>query len=83
MAGNKTRDGIRLTDIIQAALQAGAEVRAGNNHPYVLNYAGLRPCPVATSTHAQRMVAPWLAQATGRSRQETYQALRNGYWQNN
>lgn len=80
MAGNKTRDGIRLNDILRAAIQAGARIREGNSHAYVLNYEGIRPCPIATSTHAERMVAPWLAQATGRTKHESYEALRRGYW---
>lgn len=80
MAGNKTRDGIRLSDILRTAIEAGARIREGNSHAYILNYEGLRPCPIATSTHAERMVAPWLAQATGRTKQESYEALRRGYW---
>lgn len=80
MAGHKTRDGIRLTEIVRVAMQAGAGIREGTKHAYMLLYAGLRPCPVATSTHAERMVAPWLAQATGRSKQEAYEAMRQGYW---
>jgi len=80
MAGNKTRDGIRLAEIIRVATQAGAGIREGTKHPYMLIYNGLRPCPVATSTHAERMVAPWLAQATGKSKQEAYQAIKHGCW---
>ncbi len=80
MATNKTCDGIKLKDILQAAREAGARIREGNSHAYILNYSGLRPCPVATSTHAERMVAPWLAQATGRTKHESYEAIRRGYW---
>jgi hypothetical protein len=80
MAGNKTRDGIRLADILRTAIEAGARIREGNNHTYILNYGLQRPCPIATSTHAERMVAPWLAQATGRTKQESYEALKRGYW---
>lgn len=80
MAQNKTIDGVKLQDIIRTASEAGASIRQGHSHAYILNYDGLRPCPIASSTHAQRMVAPWLAQATGRDKQETYQALRRGYW---
>ena len=80
MAGNKTRDGIRLTNIVRIAEQIGARIRDGTNHPYILNYDGVRPCPIATSTHAGRMVAPWIANATGRSKQEAYTAMRQGYW---
>lgn len=80
MSGNKTSDGIRLNYILRVARKIGAIIRAGNSHPYILNYEGLRPCPIATSTHAKRMVAPWIAEATGRSRTEAYDALRRGYW---
>jgi len=78
--GNKTADGIRLTDVVKAALQAGARMRDGNSHLFILNYDGMRPCPVASSTHAERMVAPWLARATGATKQEAYTAIRRGYW---
>ena len=78
--GNKTQDGIRLADILRTAMQAGARIRQGNSHAYILNYEGLRPCPIASSTHAERMVAPWLAQATGRTKHESYEAMRNGGW---
>lgn len=77
---NKTIDGLRLKDILRTAIGAGAKIREGNSHAYILNYAGLRPCPIATSTHAERMVAPWLALATGRTKHESYEALRRGYW---
>ena len=80
MAGNKTLDGVRLNDIVHTAREAGAEIRQGNSHAYILNYDGLRPCPVATSTHAERMIAPWLAHATGRTKPECYEAIRRGYW---
>ena len=78
--GNRTRDGIRLESILRVAREIGASIREGTKHPYILNYAGLRPCPIASSTDAGRMVAPWLAKATGYTRQEAYTALRNGYW---
>ena len=80
MAGNKTRDGIRLEKILKVARAIGATIREGTKHPYILNYEGLRPCPVATSTDAKRMVAPWLALATDYTRKEAYQALRKGSW---
>jgi hypothetical protein len=80
MAGNKTRDGLRISELLKLATQAGARVREGNSHAYILNYGMLRPCPLATSTDAGRMLAPWLAQVTGRSRYETYEAMRRGEW---
>ncbi|MBP7708412.1 hypothetical protein KA107_01905 [Candidatus Pacearchaeota archaeon] len=77
---NKTIDGIKLADILRTATEVGATIREGNSHPYILNYGGLRPCPIAKSTHAERMVAPWLAQATGTTKHECYEAMRRGYW---
>lgn len=82
MSGNKTQDGLKLSYILRVARDIGARIREGNSHPYILNYDGQRPCPIATSTHAERMVAPWIAQATGKSRSEAYTALRRGYWEN-
>jgi len=79
MGGNKTQDGLSLKDILKVALQAGLEVRQGTKHPYNLSYRGMRPCPIATSTHAKRMLVPWMAQALGRDREELYQALKRGY----
>ncbi|HVY01679.1 MAG TPA: hypothetical protein VHA12_02870 [Candidatus Nanoarchaeia archaeon] len=80
MGGQKTRDGLRLRDILRASTEAGAGYREGTNHPLLLTYQGMRPCPIATSTDARRMVTPWLAQATGRSAYETYESLRRGSW---
>lgn len=80
MGGQKTQDGIRLRDILKAADLAGAGIKMGSNHPYLLTHPGMRPCPIATSTHAERMVAPWLAQATRRNKQEVYANLREGTW---
>jgi len=76
----KTIDGIRLRDLARVATQIGAEVREGTNHPYILTYQNLRPCPIASSTHAERMVTPWIMQATGRNKREVYRALKQGYW---
>ena len=75
----QTRDGIRLNDILRVATKIGAQIRAGSNHPYILNFEGLRPCPIAASTHAERMVAPWIARATGMNKRKAYEALRRGY----
>ena len=80
MGGKRTQDGISLRDILRAATEIGIRIRDGRNHPYNLEYPGLRPCPVATSTHAKRMVVPWMEQATGKDRKEIYEALRRGYW---
>lgn len=77
MAGNKTRDGIKLSKIVKLALSLGATVRGGGKHPFVLNYTGMRACPVATSTNARTMVAPWIARAIGYTPTQAYQAIRN------
>ena len=76
MAGNKTRDGIKLSKIVKLARSVGATVRRGRNHPFVLGYEGVRACPVATSTDARRMVAPWIASITGYTPNEAYNAIR-------
>lgn len=75
----KTLDGIRLSAIVRmASAIPGIAVREGTKHPYMLLYAGLRPCPVAESTHARRMLVPWLRQATGYSTNDLYASLQSG-----
>ena len=76
----KTRDGIRLSDILRAVQQAGITVRTGTKHPYMLQKDGLRPCPLAESTDAYRMLTPWLRDATGLDRNSIYENLREGAW---
>jgi hypothetical protein len=76
----KTIDGIRINDILRTTMEAGVSIREGKSHAYILNYKTMRPCPLAKSTHAERMLAPWLAMATGTSKQECYQAIKRGYW---
>ncbi len=84
MAGNKTRDGIRLTDIVRAVSGVdGISIRGGTSHQYILNYAGMRPCPLATSTDAKRMIVPWLYAITNYDRSRIYESLRNGRWSRN
>ncbi len=80
MGGKKTRDGLRLTKIIKAAKQVGIKVREGTNHMYNMNYGSLRPCPIATSTDAKKMLVPWLREATGYENNTIYSALRSGKW---
>ena len=80
MAGKKTIDGIKLTRIVKMAKGVGIDVRDGSRHPYVLSYSEEGPCPVATSTHAERMVAPWLSLILGVTKREAYQAIQRGYW---
>lgn len=80
MAGNKTRDGIKLTNIVKALTQIGATIRQGSNHPYVAYIEdSTRPCPIASSTDARRMVVPWVKMHSSYTdAQQIYQALRNG-----
>ena len=81
MAGNKTRDGIRISEIVKLLNQLpGVGIRQGNNHPFIAIRDGLRPCPIAASTDAKTMLVPWIAQATGYNRQSIYSSLRNGEW---
>jgi hypothetical protein len=81
MAGKKTLDEIKIRGIVKAAIKKPLiTYREATNHVYMLNYPGLRPCPVATSTHARRMVVPWVARATGLPTQEVYTALKRGRW---
>ncbi len=81
MGGNKTRDGIKLTQIVKLLAQLpGVEIRAGTNHPFIAKITGHRPCPLATSTDAKKMVTPWVAEATGMSRDRIYTSLREGTW---
>jgi len=78
----KTRDGIRLTDILSAVEKIeGVSIRQGNKHPYMLNYGQMRPCPVAESTDAKYMIVPWLKQVDVLrqcDKQTIYQGLRQG-----
>ena len=79
MAG-KTRDGIRLSSIINMVMELGISVREGTKHPYILEFPGLRTCPVAESTDARSMLAPWLRNATGYNAREIYHSLKQGEW---
>ena len=80
MGGKRTRDGISIKNILKSARLAGAEIREGKNHPYMITLRNSRPCPLATSTDARRMVVPYIAQTTGRSTSEVYRCLREGIW---
>ncbi|MBN1645226.1 hypothetical protein JW851_04310 [Candidatus Woesearchaeota archaeon] len=78
---NKTRDGIKLTQIIQMLTKlSGVEIRKGKKHPYIAMYNGLRPCPVAASTDAKTMIVPWIEQASGYERNNIYSSLKSGKW---
>ena len=77
----KTRDGIRLSTIVRLVSDlAAVSIREAANHPVVLMSAGLRPCPVAQSSHARRMIAPWVREATGYSARDIYSSFKAGHW---
>ena len=82
MAGNKTTDGLPISLLVKLLNQIpGVTIRPGTNHPYVANFDGLRPCPIAASTDAKRMVVPWVAQITGYTNKTSiYESLRLGEW---
>ncbi len=80
MGKNKTADGHKINYIVRLAREVGATIRRGSNHVDILNYPGYRPCPVADSTDARKMVAPWLARTRGCTNTEAYQAIRTGRW---
>ena len=78
----KTRDGISIKDLLSAARNIpGVTIREGTKHAYMLNYAGLRPCPIAESTYAKHMVVPWIKQITQYDNNTIYRHLKNGTWQ--
>ena len=81
MTSRRTRDGLKLSKIIRAVQSIESlSIRDGTNHPYILNYENLIPCPVAESSNAKTMIVPWLKQATGFANGIIYQALQRGYW---
>jgi len=72
----KTRDGLKISNLVRVLMNTpGIEIRKGSKHQYVANYPGMRPCPIATSTDARRMVAPWYATVMGYSNTQAYQSL--------
>ena len=73
----KTRDGIRLADIVRLASETkDVCIRNGSKHAVILQYPGLRPCPVAESSHFKYMILPWLKQATGYNSNQIYEAIK-------
>lgn len=77
MGGKRTLDNLKFGKVFRAVENFGVEVRRGTKHPYILVYQGMRPCPVAATTDARTMIAPWLAEATGMTKQDAYTALRS------
>ena len=84
MAGNKTRDGIKISKLVKILekMIPNVEFRSGGKHVYVANYSGMRPCPIATSTDARRMVTPWVAKITGYEPNKIYNSMKTGKWYN-
>ena len=77
----KTIDGIKLSTIVRVVSELDViSIREGAKHPAVLMADGLRPCPVAKSSDARRMISPWLRDATGYDARDIYSALRAGRW---
>jgi hypothetical protein len=68
----KTADGRKFRRVESAWERAGGTVRNGTKHPRMLLYTGLRPIPLAKTTDARRMIAPYLAQIVGTSNREAY-----------
>jgi hypothetical protein len=68
----KTADGLKFRRVENAWENAGGTVRDGRKHPRMLLYAGLRPIPLAKTTDARRMIAPYLAGIIGTTNMEAY-----------
>ncbi len=83
MGGNKTRDGLRISNLLRALSQLpGVTVREGASHPNIAEKVGYsQPCPIATSTHARKMVVPWIKRTTSYTNAlEIYESLKRGYF---
>ena len=83
MTKNKTRDGIKLKNVARALMGiTGVSIRTGTKHPLIAFAEGYpRPCPLAPSTDARRMVVPWIREVTQfTDTNQIYSSLRNGSW---
>lgn len=81
MGGNKTRDGIKISQVVKMLSKLpGVEIRDGTKHLAMAMAPGQRPCPIAASTDVKRMVVPWIEQITDMSRNDIYTSLRDGEW---
>jgi hypothetical protein len=77
----KTRDGIKLSTIVRMVRELDdVSTRMGTNHPILLLAQGYRPCPVAESSDARRMISPWLSHVLDYSPRQVYSAFRAGRW---
>ena len=85
----RTSDGIRLNDVVNAALQIpNVQVRQGSRHTLVLKYCGVpetgydRPgtCAVGRTTSYMRHIVPWLKKITGYDRDRINEAVAQGCW---
>lgn len=84
MGGNKSRDGIKLSQVVRMLEELpGVKIRDGSKHAFIAQRANQRPCPIAASTDVKRMVVPWIEEATGMHRDDIYTSLRGGEWYRN
>jgi hypothetical protein len=82
MGVNKTIDGLNISKIVNALSKLhGISFRQGTKH-FLVEATGMRPCPVGPSTDAKKMLAPWVAKATGYDKNTVYSSLRSGQWYN-
>ena len=81
MAKKETRDGIRIKNVIKTIRGIDdVVIRHGTNHNNIAVREGYaRCCPIATSTHARKMIVPWVKEVTGYDNaKHIYNALRAG-----
>ena len=78
MGKKKTSDGLLINKILLFAESLDIDVRPGKKHPHIMNFYGMRPCPVASSTDAKKMIVPWIKEITGYNSSTVYNGLRNG-----
>ena len=73
----KTRDGLRIKEIVNLLQDWGIDVKEGTKHDYVAYHGTMRPCPIAASTDAKRMLSPWLSRALGMGTHNVYKQLQH------
>ena len=81
MPKQETRDGLKIKKVVKS-LKSIDEVtfRGGKNHGIVaIAERHGKCCPIATSTHARRMIVPWVKEVTGYDNaKQIYNALKSG-----
>tara|TARA_Y100000310_G_scaffold339688_1_gene433143 strand:+ start:1220 stop:1483 length:264 start_codon:yes stop_codon:yes gene_type:complete len=81
MGSKKTIDGISISGIVRMlSTLSGVQIMKGRNHPFLAKRDGIRPCPIASSTHAKEMLVPWIVDITGYNPNEIYSSLKKGKW---